>query len=163
MHFLRISSLRNNYNHKLWGFSYRILERGWCHVSIAKKEFGFFSQPPIIYRYYILRDCRESPKMSNLPISHLMKSIGYKHQSRKFRVFRQSLRVPQVDLDCRYSKYHNFWNRSDFADMLEIYAIICGSLFIPEWHNFSDLFIALAHIKFLFKSKYKSRDSVWFR
>ncbi len=45
----------------------------------------------------ILRDCRKSPKMSNLPISHLMKSISYKHQNRKFRVFRQSLRVPQVE------------------------------------------------------------------
>ncbi len=30
------------------------------------------------------------------------------------------LRVPQADLDCRYPKYNNFSNRSDFADMLEI-------------------------------------------
>ena len=44
----------------------------------------------------ILRDCRKSPKMSKLPISHLMKSISYKHQNRKFRVFRQSLRITQV-------------------------------------------------------------------
>ena len=34
------------------------------------------------------------------------------------------LRVPQVDLDSRYSKYHNFSNRSDFADMLEIHQVL---------------------------------------
>ena len=44
----------------------------------------------------ILRDCRKSPKMPNLPISHSMKSISYKHQNRKFRVFRQSLRNTQL-------------------------------------------------------------------
>jgi len=71
-----------------------------------------------------LRDCRKSPKMPNLPISHSMKSISYKHQNRKFRVFRQSLRVPQLDLDCRYPKYHNFSNRSDLADMLEISQVL---------------------------------------
>ena len=31
------------------------------------------------------------------------------------------LRVSQVDLDCRYPKYHNFSSRFDFADMLEMY------------------------------------------
>ena len=28
----------------------------------------------------ILRDCRKSPKMANLAISHVMKSMTYKHQ-----------------------------------------------------------------------------------
>ena len=74
----------------------------------------------LVFRYYgtpcnvkkiqtgdILRDCRKSPKMPNLPISHSMKSMSYKQQNRKFRVFRQSLRVPQVGLDYRYPKYHS--------------------------------------------------------
>jgi hypothetical protein len=30
------------------------------------------------------------------------------------------LRIPQVGLDYRYPKYHNFSNRSFFADMLDI-------------------------------------------
>jgi hypothetical protein len=39
----------------------------------------------------ILRDCRKSPKMAILAISHVMKSITYKDQIHIFRVFRQSL------------------------------------------------------------------------
>jgi len=34
------------------------------------------------------------------------------------------LRIPQVEPDCRYPKYHNFSNRSDFADMLEISKVL---------------------------------------
>ncbi len=30
------------------------------------------------------------------------------------------LRVPQVDLDFRYPKYHNFSNQSIYADILEV-------------------------------------------
>jgi len=30
-----------------------------------------------------------------------------------------TLRIPQVDYNYRYPKYHNFSNRSIFADMLE--------------------------------------------
>ena len=30
------------------------------------------------------------------------------------------LRVSKVNPKCRYPKYHNFSNRSDFADMLEV-------------------------------------------
>ena len=63
-----------------------------------------------------MRECRKSPKMSDLPISHIMKSISYKHQNRKFRVFRQSLRISQVDVDCRYPKYHNFSDLSLFKN-----------------------------------------------
>jgi hypothetical protein len=49
-----------------------------------------------------LRDCRKSPIMAILAISHVMKSICYKHQVRRFRVFRQSLRVPQLLQFYRY-------------------------------------------------------------
>ncbi len=35
------------------------------------------------------RDCRKSPKMAILAISHVMKSTGYEHQNHRFRVFRQ--------------------------------------------------------------------------
>jgi len=54
VHILRISSLRKNYNPKLGEFSYRILERECWHVSIAKKDLGFFSQPPniVVWWYY---------------------------------------------------------------------------------------------------------------
>jgi hypothetical protein len=52
----------------------------------------------------ILRDCRKSPIMAILAISHVMKSICYKHQVRRFRVFRQSLRVSQVHQYCRYAR-----------------------------------------------------------
>ncbi len=48
----------------------------------------------------LLRNCRKSPKMANLAISHVMKSIAYKHQIPSFRVFRQSLRIPE-----KYQKY----------------------------------------------------------
>jgi hypothetical protein len=51
----------------------------------------------------ILRDCRKSPKMAILAISHVIKSITYKHKIHKFRVFRQSLRVSQV---CTIHRYH---------------------------------------------------------
>ena len=45
---------------------------------------------------YILRDCRKSPKMAVLAISHVMKSTGYEHQNHKFRVFRQSLQIHAI-------------------------------------------------------------------
>ena len=38
----------------------------------------------------------------------------------KYQPTNDILRIPQVDLDCGYPKYHNFSNRSDFADMLEV-------------------------------------------
>jgi hypothetical protein len=41
-------------------------------------------------------------------------------QKTKYHPSTDTLRVPQVDLGCRYPKYHKFSNRSDFADMLEI-------------------------------------------
>ena len=44
----------------------------------------------------ILRDCRKSPKMSILAISHIMKSNGYERQKHKIRVFRQSLQISKV-------------------------------------------------------------------
>jgi hypothetical protein len=46
--------------------------------------------------WWMLRDCRITPKMATLSISHFMKSITYKHQDHRFRIFRQSLEVPQV-------------------------------------------------------------------
>jgi len=36
------------------------------------------------------------------------------------------LRISKVDLNCRYSKYHNFSDRSDFSDMLELSAFLKG-------------------------------------
>ena len=77
-------------------------------VILKFKYYGIPSNAKKIQNGDILRDCRKSPKMPNLPISHSMKSMSYKQQNRKFRVFRQSLRVPQVYLDFRYPKYHNF-------------------------------------------------------
>jgi len=47
-----------------------------------------------------LRDCRKSPKMAILAISHVMKSNGYEHQNHKFKVFRQSLQENQISLNC---------------------------------------------------------------
>jgi len=44
----------------------------------------------------ILRDCRKSPKVANLTISHVMKSITYTHQIYRFRVFRRSLRISKL-------------------------------------------------------------------
>jgi hypothetical protein len=40
-----------------------------------------------------LGDCRKSLKMVILAISHVMKSMTYKHQIHRFRVFRQSLEL----------------------------------------------------------------------
>jgi len=40
---------------------------------------------------------RKSPKMSNI-----MKSMSYKRQTREFRVFRQSLRIPKLLPNYRY-------------------------------------------------------------
>ena len=51
-----------------------------------------------------LRDCRKSPEMAVLAISHSIKSMTYKHQIHRFRVFRQSLRVSQFCQKCRYAK-----------------------------------------------------------
>jgi len=51
----------------------------------------------------ILRDCRKSPKMAIFAISHVIKSTAYKHQIYRFRVFRQSLRVPEKCRKCRYA------------------------------------------------------------
>jgi hypothetical protein len=61
--------------------------------------------------------------MAILVISHLMKSITYKHQIYGFRVFRQSLRISKGDLNYRYRKNRNFLNRSIFADLLELVQI----------------------------------------
>ena len=41
----------------------------------------------------LLGDCQKSPKIVNLAISHVMKSITYKYKISSFRVFRQSLEV----------------------------------------------------------------------
>jgi hypothetical protein len=49
-----------------------------------------------------LRDCRKSPKMVILAISHVIKSMTYKHQIHRFRVFRQSLRITQLLQFYRY-------------------------------------------------------------
>ena len=53
----------------------------------------------------ILRDCRKSQKMAILAFSHVIKSICYKHQIHRFRVFRQSLRVSKHYLKCR----NHYW------------------------------------------------------
>jgi len=47
-----------------------------------------------------LRDCRKSPKMAILAISHVMKSNSYEHQNHKFKVFRQSLQIPTFTRSC---------------------------------------------------------------
>jgi hypothetical protein len=67
----------------------------------------------------ILRDCRKSPKMAILAISHVIKSMTYKHQIHRFRVFRQSLRISPKRATCDMQKYHNFWGPVNFADMLD--------------------------------------------
>ena len=41
----------------------------------------------------MLGGCRKSLKMVILAISHVMKSMTYKHQIHRFRVFRQSLEL----------------------------------------------------------------------
>jgi len=46
----------------------------------------------------ILRDCRKSPKIAISGILNYIKSITYSRQNHRFRVFRQSLRIPQIDL-----------------------------------------------------------------
>ena len=52
----------------------------------------------------LLRDCRKSLKMAILELSHLMISITYKCQNNRFRVFRQSLRIPEKYQKCRYAR-----------------------------------------------------------
>jgi hypothetical protein len=49
--------------------------------------------------------------MAILAISHVMKSITYKHQIHRFRVFRQSLRITQLLPFYRYE--------SDISSFLE--------------------------------------------
>ena len=44
----------------------------------------------------MLGDCRKSPKMAILAISHVIKSMTYKHQIHRSRVFRQSLEISKV-------------------------------------------------------------------
>ncbi len=53
----------------------------------------------------ILRDCRKSPKMAILAISHVIKSTTYKHQIYRFRVFRQSLRTHKLQAHLRISYF----------------------------------------------------------
>ena len=48
-----------------------------------------------------MRDCRKSQIMAILAISHVMKSITYKHQIHRFRVFRQSLRNYQLSFEMK--------------------------------------------------------------
>jgi hypothetical protein len=43
-----------------------------------------------------LGDCRKSPKMEISEILHSIKSVAYKHQNHRFRVFRQSLEISVV-------------------------------------------------------------------
>jgi hypothetical protein len=58
----------------------------------------------------ILRDCRKSQIMAILAISHVVKSITYKHQIHRFRVFRQSLRITQLWQFYRYElDITGFW------------------------------------------------------
>jgi len=52
-----------------------------------------------------LRDCRKSPKVVILAISHVMKSNGYGHQNHKFRVFRQSLQKGQISNESKMMGY----------------------------------------------------------
>jgi hypothetical protein len=60
----------------------------------------------------MLGDCRKSLKMVILAISHVMKSMTYKHQIHRFRVFRQSLEKSAILL------FENIWV------YLKIYSII---------------------------------------
>ncbi len=50
----------------------------------------------------MLGDCRKSQIMANLAISHVIKSITYKHQIHRFRVFRQSLELSVKSEGLRY-------------------------------------------------------------
>jgi hypothetical protein len=50
------------------------------------------------------RDCRKSPKITILAISQLIKSITYKHQNYRFKVFRQSLNVSVISTAESYLK-----------------------------------------------------------
>jgi len=58
-----------------------------------KMIWDFSLNPQISSCGDILRDCRKSPEMAILANSHVMKSISYKYQILRFRVFRQSLRI----------------------------------------------------------------------
>ena len=73
----------------------------FCH-SLKKWPFQIFCNETNIttfsefqnYRY--VERLSKSPKMAILAISHVIKSMTYKHQIHRFRVFRQSLEISQV-------------------------------------------------------------------
>jgi hypothetical protein len=48
-----------------------------------------------------------------------MKSITYKHQIHRFRVFRQSLRIPERCQKCRYAKISQHFKASQFCRYVE--------------------------------------------
>ena len=70
-------------------------------ICVNTQINGFFQSKFRILEYGdILRDCRKTPKIAILAISHIIKSVTYKHKIHRFRVFRQSLR-----LSVKYQKY----------------------------------------------------------
>ncbi len=75
-----------------------------------------------------LRDCRKSQIMAILAISHVMKSIAYKHQIHRFRVFRQSLRISLKQDTCDMPEYHNIFMALKTFDKLEKSVILNGQI-----------------------------------
>ncbi len=77
------------------------------HSLEGSKFIGIlFTYPKFRDFLDILRDCRKSPKITILAISQLIKSITYKHQNYRFRVFRQSLNVSQVHVFILRARKH---------------------------------------------------------
>ena len=72
------------------------------HLSVDPKYDYVGEKLNLMSNCDTLRDCRKSPKMVISAISYLMKSITYKHQNHRFRVFRQSLRITKF---CQFHIY----------------------------------------------------------
>jgi len=114
---------------RFWGADPHLL--GSCaHLELAQEliQVRFVCSPLLICNLFLfetssyrntiskcykhgdkLRDCRKSPNLAILPISHVMKSNSYEHQNHKLRVFRQSLQLSVSktwELNWWYHRFH---------------------------------------------------------
>jgi hypothetical protein len=76
--------------------------------------------------------------MAILAISHVMKSITYKHQNHRFRVFRQSLRIHAFWQFYRYKKNITRIFRIDICRIVGYHRQPSG--FLPIWLLISAIF-----------------------
>jgi len=95
----------------------------------------------------MLGDCRKSPKVAILALSHVMKSDTYKHQNHKFRVFRQSVEISQnfqlSDMCRSIAVIASFCLNPWAQDLLALLNLMYGMVKLRKLVNVDEQFIRI--------------------